>query len=61
MEQNGTQERIRVAAQLEQSLVALIDQERRGRCSRAAIVRMALLDRYQAQLAAKETVTDRVA
>ena len=49
MEQKSTTERIRVAAQLEPSLVELIDHERRGRCSRAAIIRMALLDRYEAK------------
>jgi len=48
MEQNGTDKRrIRVAAELELDLVAKIDHERKGRCSRATIVRMALLDRYQ--------------
>ena len=50
MEQKGTDKRrVRVAAELELDLIAKIDQERKGRCSRATIVRMALLDRYQAR------------
>jgi len=53
MERNGTQrrrtvKRVRVSADLEPSLIAKIDQERRGgMCSRATIIRMALLDRYR--------------
>lgn len=48
MEQKGTDKRrIRVAAELELDLIEKIDHERKGRCSRATIVRMALLDRYQ--------------
>lgn len=47
MEHKDTKQTIRIAAELEPSLVQLVDEERRGRCSRAAIVRMALLDRYE--------------
>lgn len=47
MERKVTHRKIRIAAQLEPDLVALVDAERKGRCSRATIVRMALLDRYQ--------------
>jgi|CXWL01.1.fsa_nt_gi hypothetical protein len=48
MEQKGTSQRkIRIAANLEPDLIEKIDHERKGRCSRATIVRMALLDRYQ--------------
>ena len=35
------------AAQIERDLIALIDNDRKGKCSRAAIIRMALIDRYQ--------------
>jgi hypothetical protein len=45
---NGTlKRRVRIAAELEPAIIALIDRERKGRCSRATIVRIALLDRYQ--------------
>lgn len=48
MEQKDTiKRRVRVAADLEPDLIEKIDQERRGSCSRATIVRMALLDRYR--------------
>lgn len=48
MEHSGTKNsRTRVAANIESELIAKIDDERRGRCSRAAILRMALLDRYK--------------
>ena len=56
MEQKDTKRTIRIAAELEPSLVALVDDERRGRCSRAAIVRMALLDRYQKRSAKRPQV-----
>lgn len=39
--------RIRVAAELEPALIAKIDAERKGSCSRAAIIRMALVYRYK--------------
>lgn len=40
---------VKVAAHLEPELIKKIDSDRRGRgsCSRAAIVRMALMDRYR--------------
>lgn len=48
MEQKDTSKRrVRVAADLELDLIEKIDQECQGACSRAAIVRMALLDRYR--------------
>jgi hypothetical protein len=48
MARNGTHKpRVRIAAELEHALIVKIDEERKGRCSRAAIVRMALLDRYK--------------
>jgi len=56
MEQKGTTQRIRIAAELEPELVARVDEERRGRCSRAAIVRMALLDRYEKKPLKKQRV-----
>lgn len=46
MERKDTKTRIRIAAELEPALVQKIDEERRGSCSRAAIVRMALVARY---------------
>jgi len=47
MEQRGTNKRrVRIAAEIEPELIAKIDQERKGRCSRATIIRMALADRY---------------
>jgi len=55
MERNGTaKHRVRIAAELEHALIAKIDEERKGRCSRAAIVRMALLDRYQPRRTTKK-------
>ena len=42
--------RIRVAAELSPRLVAKIDAERKGSCSRAAILRMALVDRYKREI-----------
>ena len=56
MKQKGTTQRIRIAAELEPELVARVDEERRGRCSRAAIVRMALLDRYEKKPLKKQRV-----
>ena len=56
MEHKITPRKIRIAAELEPDLVALVDAERKGRCSRATIVRMALLDRYQHRQAQKEQV-----
>lgn len=47
MERNGTTKRVRIAADIEQDMIALIDEDRKGKCSRAAIIRMALVDRYQ--------------
>lgn len=40
---------VKVAAHLEPELIKKIDSDRKGRgsCSRAAIVRMALMDRYR--------------
>ncbi len=38
---------IRIAATLTPALIAKIDAERQDRCSRASIVRMALVDRYK--------------
>ena len=47
MEQKLTKKTtIRIAAELEPELIAKVDEEARGLCSRATIVRMALLDRY---------------
>lgn len=39
--------RVRIAAEIDRDLVALVDRERKGRCSRAAIIRMAIMDRYR--------------
>ena len=47
MERTGTVKRIRIAAELEPALVRQVDEERRGKVSRAAIVRIALVDRYR--------------
>lgn len=41
-----TKSTVRIAAELEPELVAMVDQECRGICSRATIVRLALMDRY---------------
>lgn len=46
MEQKVTKKTIRIAAELEPELIALVDEEAKGLCSRATIVRLALLDRY---------------
>ncbi len=46
MEQKVTKKTIRIAAELEPKLIALVDEEAKGLCSRATIVRLALLDRY---------------
>lgn len=56
MEQKDTKRKIRIAAELEPELVTLVDEECRGRCSRATIVRMALLDRYQKRQGKKQRV-----
>lgn len=56
MEQKDTKRKIRIAAELEPELVTLVDEERRGRCSRATIVRMALLDRYEKRRAKQQAV-----
>lgn len=56
MERKVTRRTIRIAAELEPDLVALVDAERKGRCSRATIVRMALRDRYQQQEEKKQEV-----
>lgn len=50
MERKDTKPKVqKVAALLEMPLVERIDRERRakGNCSRAVIIRMALLDRYR--------------
>lgn len=47
MEQKATKTTIRIAAELEPELVALVDRECRGICSRATIVRLALMERYK--------------
>ncbi len=49
MEQKGTKHTIRIAAELEPELVALVDEECKGLCGRATIVRLALMERYQVQ------------
>lgn len=49
MEQKVTKTTIRIAAELEPELVELVDRECRGICSRATIVRLALMDRYKVQ------------
>lgn len=49
MEQKVTKTTIRIAAELEPELVALVDRECRGICSRATIVRLALMERYKVQ------------
>lgn len=54
MEQKDTKKTIRIAAEIEPELVALVDGEARGLCSRATIVRMALLDRYHGKRAVKK-------
>lgn len=46
MEQKDTKKTIRIAAELEPELIQLVDEEAKGLCSRATIVRLALLDRY---------------
>jgi metal-responsive CopG/Arc/MetJ family transcriptional regulator len=48
-QQKVTKRIVRIAADLDADLVHAMDQERmsKGHCSRAAIVRMALADRYQ--------------
>lgn len=46
MEHKITKKTIRIAAELEPELVALVDREAKGVCSRATIVRLALMDRY---------------
>jgi len=40
---------VRIAADIEADVIASMDQERslKGQCSRAAIIRMALAERYQ--------------
>lgn len=53
MEQKDTHKKIRIAAELEPELIAMIDDEARGMCSRATIVRMALMDRYHIKPAKK--------
>lgn len=54
MEQKDTTRKIRIAADIEPELVALLDEEARGLCSRATIVRMALLDRYHGKRSTKK-------
>lgn len=43
------QKRIRIAVDVDRELLARIDADRKGKCSRAVIVRMALYDRYRPQ------------
>lgn len=47
--QRGKSELVAIQARVEPELLAKIDRERqaKGRCGRAVIIRMALLDRYR--------------
>ena len=47
--QKTTKDNVRVVSDLDQSLARQIDAEReeKGRCSRAAMIRMALMERYR--------------
>lgn len=53
MEQKGTNGQIKVSGFVDKSIALAIDKEcqRKGRCSRAALLRLILQERYQKEVA----------